>query len=471
MTSSDRASEPAPTSSTIDEVRAIARLAAPIALAQVGLVSMSLVDTAMLGRVSDRDLAGHAVASAIGFAVITLPMGATFAIEPLAAQALGAGEPARAWNAFRAAIRAALLLCGLALVFAVVFAGVLGPLGIATTIVAPARASLAAQFPGRIAFVLFLAGKSYLQAHGRTRPAIVAAVAGNVANGVVCAVLVLGDRLRHVPLVGPWLPHSLGAFGAGVATTAGSVAMAWWVLRAASKLREAELGTRRHDAVVDERDAAQSVDVRRVLRLGAPMGLQLLAEVGVFSIVSMAAGRLGPRVVSAHQIALSLASMTFMAALGVSGATAVRVGHAVGRGASARKPGLIGIALGMCVMSFGAFAFVAAPRTLMALFTPNPATIDLGARLLWIAALFALFDGVQAVASGALRGAGDTFVPFLANVVCHWAIGFPVAIALGFGAHWGAQGLWWGLTAGLVAISIALTIRFVRLSSGPIRRV
>ena len=208
-----------------------------------------------------------------------------------------------------------------------------------------------------------------------------------------------------------------------------------------------------------------------VLRLGLPVGLQLLAEIGVFSLVALLAGRLGTTVLSAHQIAVGLASFTFMGALGVGGATAVRVGHAIGAGRSPRQSGLVGLGLGAVVMSVGAAVFALIPRPLIGIFTTDAEVIEVGARLLRIAALFALFDGIQAVASGALRGAGDVRFPFLANVAAHWLVGLPIALLLGFGLGMGATGLWWGLTAGLVTISVLLAARFVHLSKRAITRV
>jgi MATE family multidrug resistance protein len=160
-----------------------------------------------------------------------------------------------------------------------------------------------------------------------------------------------------------------------------------------------------------------------------------------------------------------------MGALGVSGGTSVLVGRAVGAGRSPRRAGLLGIALGATVMGAGALAFALTPRALMRLFTSAPAVIDAGAPLLGIAALFQLFDGVQVVAAGALRGAGDVRFPFVANVAAHWLLGLPVALALGFGAGLGARGLWFGLTAGLVAVAAALTGRFVVLARRPITPV
>jgi MATE family multidrug resistance protein len=211
--------------------------------------------------------------------------------------------------------------------------------------------------------------------------------------------------------------------------------------------------------------------MRTTYGVGVPVGLQLLAEMGIFTLVALLSGVLGPEVASAHQVAIALASFTFMGALGVSGATAVCVGHAVGAGTSPRRAGMMGIGLGMCVMLVGAVVFAAAPRVLVSVFTGDARVIAIGTNLVRIAALFQLFDGVQVVAAGALRGAGDVRFPFVANVIAHWFVGFPVAVVLGFVLHGGAPGLWWGLTSGLVVVSVALAVRFHFVSGRTIVRI
>jgi MATE family multidrug resistance protein len=207
--------------------------------------------------------------------------------------------------------------------------------------------------------------------------------------------------------------------------------------------------------------------------VGIPIGLQLLTEVGVFALVSLLAGRLGARVAAAHQIALGLAGMTFMGVLGISAATAVRVGRAIGaedeRGP--RRAGLVGLGLVLIYMSVCALCFVLFARPLTRIFTPDPAVLEIAVSLLHIAAFFQLADGVQGVASGALRGAADTRFASWANVACHWGVGLPLALLLGFQLGKGAVGLWWGLSAGLAVVALVLTLRFLRISSRKIAAV
>ncbi len=331
------------------------------------------------------------------------------------------------------------------------------------------RLYLLGQMPGFALTLAFLSAKTFLQAHGRTRPALVGSIVANVVNVFVSNLLVRGDgALRAVGLAPVGLP-ALGALGGGIAFSVASLVLFVFVAWGAAQFRPRRTGG--GDDGDDADDDGSPVPLGRVYRLGVPVGLQMLAEMGIFSLVALLSGALGPEVASAHQVAIGMASFTFMGALGVSGATAVRVGHAVGAGASPRRAGTLGIALGAAVMTFGAVAFLAVPRTLVSAFTADERVITIGVDLVRIAALFQLFDGVQAVAAGALRGAGDVRFPFVANVIAHWFIGFPVALTLGFVLHGGAPGLWWGLTAGLVVVSVTLAARFAAVSKRTIVRV
>lgn len=442
------------------EVRTIARLATPIALAQFGLTSMHLVDVAVLGHVSPTELGGASIGRSITFAAIALGMGMASAIEPLASQAVGARDEEQAWRALVAGLIACVLVWIPCSILAVGATWLLGPLGIQAELIGPARAFLVPQLPGMLAFSTFLAVKAFLQAHERTTPSLVAAVVANVVNVVVCNLLVRGDEALLAVGLPPLRLPSFGALGAGVASSIASITLVAWVLAAAWKMRPA--GARR---------SLRDAPIRKVLRVGSPIGLQLLAEIGVFSLAGVLAGKLGSIAASAHQIALSLASFTFMGALGISGATAVRVGHAIGEGRSPRGAGLVGIALGGAFMAACGVVFLVGRRPLAGAFTDDAAVIELGATLLVVAAAFQLFDGVQGVAAGALRGAADVRFAFLANVGAHWLVGFPLALWLAFRAGLGAQGLWLGLLVGLVLVAILLLWRFVVVTRSAIARV
>jgi MATE family multidrug resistance protein len=439
------------------ELGALLRLAWPIALAQFGLVTMSLVDTAALGRVSVQDLAGGGIGRSLGFTTIMVGIGVAGGLEPLAAQAIGAGEPEKAWQGYLTNVRATLSTWPAAMAVAFGVTMVLAPFGVDPHVVARVRLYMLAQAPGLAAALAYHSTKALLLTHTCTRPVLIGSIVANVVNFPLVNVLVRGDAaLRAVGLPAVGLP-ALGALGGGIAFSIGVFVMLAAVVLAALRFRVP--------------GAAKSVPIATAYRLGLPVGFQMLAEVGVFAIAALLAGVIGAEAASAHNIALGMASLTFMGAVGVSGATSVRVGYAVGEGRSARRAGMTGIALGAGVMMPGALAFAAAPELIASAFTHDDRVIAIAVDLLRIAALFQVFDGIQVAAAGALRGAGDIRFPFVANVAAHWGVGFPAALLLGFVFHRGAQGLWWGLTAGLVFVSGLLAARFAAITSKAIARV
>jgi MATE family multidrug resistance protein len=305
-----------------------------------------------------------------------------------------------------------------------------------------------------VPFLLFAAMRSYLQAHGATRLIVIATIVGNLVNVGADATLVFGVDALGIP--------AFGSAGAAAATSIVTTAMAAMLgVAVAGLAREADDGT-----------VAQPEAGRRILRLGLPIGLQLMAEVGVFGLAAVLAGRLGTVPAGAHQVALTLASFTFSAVIGIGAATSVRVGRAVGRGdiPGTRAAGLTGLLFGAGFMTLTAAMFLIIPEPLARIFTDDEVIVAAAVPLLRIAAVFQLSDGAQAIAAGALRGAGDTRAPLYGNLVGHYAIGFPVMLVLAFGLDLGAPGLWWGLSAGLTATAIALTLRFLSLSSRPIAR-
>lgn len=439
------------------ELNKLFRLAVPISLAQLGLVAMGLVDTAIIGRLDVDSLAGTAIGRSIVLAASSIGMGIGYALEPLAAQAVGAGDFGRAWSALRTTLLVGALVTipSVLLTFLTVLA--LEPLGVEPKLVPIVTDFLIGHAPGLFAFSAYIAGREFLAAHGSALPALIAAAVANLANAILGGLLIHGDNaLLYLGLPALGLPQ-LGALGAGLATSAASVVLAAIVLYAARKYRPPTV------------DAAMSK--KTVLRLGLPIGFQLLAEIGIFSFVALLAGRLGSVAASANQVGFALVNFTFMGAYGIGAATAVRVGNAIGAGESPRRIGTMGLAMGLSMMAVTATLFALLPTQLVALFTPDADVIQAGAALLSIAAVFQLFDGVQGVASGALRGAGDVRFPFVANLCAHWLVGLPIALLLGFHFEWGVRGLWWGLTTGLVTIAITLVSRFYWLTRKRLEQV
>ncbi|MDP9160544.1 MAG: MATE family efflux transporter, partial [Acidobacteriota bacterium] len=213
------------------------------------------------------------------------------------------------------------------------------------------------------------------------------------------------------------------------------------------------------------------IDLKRVstlLRLGTPAATQILCEIGAFSAATALCAKLGPVPLSGHEIALNCAAFTFMVPLGISSAAVVRVGHQLGIGDRTRAnlAGWSAILLGAGFMASTGLVFVTFPKPIARLFTSDHGVIRVGATLLLVAAAFQLFDGVQTVATGALRGSGDTRTPMLANLIAYWLIGLPLGYILCFRLGMGALGIWIGLCVGLMMIGSALLFTWHRRFSG-----
>jgi multidrug resistance protein, MATE family len=211
----------------------------------------------------------------------------------------------------------------------------------------------------------------------------------------------------------------------------------------------------------------------RIIRLGTPIGFQVQLEIIAFAVIALLMGGFGTLEMAAHQVAINLASLTFMVPLGVGTATAIRVGHAIGAGASggARRAAAAGLLIGTSFMSGTGALFIFAPRALASAYTSEYEVIALASLLIPIAGFFQIFDGLQVVSAGALRGAGDTQAPLIVNIIGFWCIGLPTSWLLGFKLGYGPEGLWWGFVAGLGAVAVFLLIRLAWRFHGDIRRI
>ena len=446
------------------EVRELLRLSIPLIAGHAGNQLMGLVDTAMVGRLGSASLAGVGVGAGVFFVVTVVGMGTLLGLDPVIAQSIGAGEPARARRALWQGIYLALALSLPTMALIALGSLLLGPFGIEAETAAEARRFMFGRLPNVIPFLLFTACRSYLQAAGGARTIIFSMITANIFNLAGNIVFIYGDAgLAWVGIPAIGMP-ALGVFGSGLASSIAS-AMSLWMAIAGIRAIAAP-----HDP---ERRALHRELAKKILRLGFPIGLQLLAEVGAFVVMNLLAGRMGKLPAAGYQVAIALSSLTFTVTLGIGSATSVRVGRAIGGGdsAGARRAGFTGIYASAIFMSFAAAAFIAAPGVFARLLTDKPDVLAAAIPLVQLAGLFQISDGLQAVSSGALRGAGETSYLHRANLVGHYLIGLPIAIALGFGAGLGAPGLWWGTTAGLTAVAAFLTYRFHTISRGPLARV
>jgi multidrug resistance protein, MATE family len=471
------------------EWKAILSLAGPIALAQVGQVVTGIVDIAIVGRLGDTAIAAAAAGHGVAIVISLFIMGIAMGLDPIVAQRLGAKDEDGAWHAFGDCLRVAAVVAGpaIALVAFVEWLVLEPNLGahplpvwfpMNRDVAEQAIAYTWARVPGVVPFMLFGAYRAWFYANHMTRPMIHVTIVANVANAIFDYVFVYGDEgLVRLGLPAIGLPAG-GVAAAGAVTSAVNVLAIAYLAPIALRRRHEVLEERRIDPPRTETARAvahesHGAGMRRILRLGSPIGIVILLEVGIFVVVGWRTGAFGASAQAAQEIALKLASLTFMVTVGLGAAASVRVGRAIGAGstAAARKSGFTAIVIAVLWMAFCGVVLVLFPRQLAALFTDDPAVIEAAVPLLRVAALFQVFDGTQSAVSGALRGAGDTRLPMLANLVAYWAVGLPVAEVLAFRAGMGPVGLWVGLTAGLVVVAVLLTWRFHSLTRRDVARV
>lgn len=440
-------------------LRATLALGVPLVGSQLGLMLINTTDTIMLGWYSVEALAAAVLAAPLFFTVMIFGAGFSHAVMPIAAQAEGKGDTRGVRRAVRMGLWVA--ICYSAIVMA--------PLWYTETILLafgqePEIAALSgdymriaqwAMFPTLVAQGL----RAFLSAVERPRMIFWSTVAGAVLNGLLNWALIFGN----------WGAPEMGVQGAAIAslgtTTLTLVILALYV-SFERKAAEYEIFARfwRPDWP----------DLREVLRLGLPISITILAEVGIFVFSSVMMGWLGVVPLAAHGIAMQLASIAFMVPMGMSQAATVRVGRALGSADALALNRAAGSVMAICLLfaTTSGLLFWTLPAQLISLFLDSgkaeaPAVIAYAVPLLAIAGIFQLFDNAQAVGAGLLRGLKDTRVPMVLAIVSYLLVGFPLAYGLGFIAGWGGIGVWCGLAASLAFAAVAMNGRFLILRPRP----
>lgn len=450
-----------PARSAGEEFAALLRLAAPIVVVQVGMTAMGFVDVAMLGHYRSDALAGMALGHTVTWAAMVFCMGVLVGVDPLLSQAVGARDHAAVT---RALLRGLLLALGLSLPAALALLPVdnyLRWLGQRDDLIPAATTYARLNTLGLLPFMVFQLLRTFLSAHSRLRAQVVVIVAANLLNVGLDWVMIFG-RLGC---------PELGVAGAAWATVLCRWAMALGLLAVAWREIAPHFAHLRDAAVRAEVFALRPL--LRLLQLGVPIGAQFSLEMGVFALTALLVGWFGEAQLGGHQVALQLASLSFMVPLGISMAAAVRVGWAVGRGdaSSARRTVKVALLAGGAVMTLFMSSFLLAPGLLARVLTDAPQTLAAAALLIPIAGVFQVGDGLQVVAVGCLRGLGDTRTPMLANLAGFWAIGLPIGCLLCFTLQLGPAGLWWGLCVGLFAVAVALLIWLRRRMQSDVARL
>lgn len=443
------------------EISAQARLAGPLIITNLGMMMLGAVDTVMAGNLSTTALAAVGLGHAWVFCPISFGMGVVMALDPLVAQARGAGdEPAMARAVQRGLLVAVLLSLPVATVL--LLSGQAFDLLARVGLPQPAEVSpLAASYArvsaaGVTAMLLFLALRQTLQVLGHLRVLLVATLLANGLN-------VLGNGV----LMNGWFGFpSLGAVGCAWSTVIVEWALVLLLLGLAWPQLKSLIWPLRPRAFA-------WIPLWRLVRLGIPIGVAISVEATAFNGVQFLMGRFDDMTVLAgHRAAIVVASTSFMVPLGLSTAAAVRVGLAVGAGdpEAARRAARVALAGGAITMAIFGLSFLLWPRQIAGLFSQDLAVLALTASLLPVAAAFQLFDGLQVVAAGVLRGTADTTWPSVLNFVGYWVLGLPIGAWFAFREDGGPRALWWGLAGSLMVVAVALLLRVaVRLSGTLVR--
>ena len=439
----------------IDVARTV-RLAWPLVVGQLAGVLMTFVDTVMAGRLSAEALASVAAGAAMWHTVLLAGMGVLLAVSASVAHLDGAGELDEIGPLVRQALWIAL---GLTIATVVAYLGaapLLTALEIEPALHSTILGYLRALLWGAPAMYAFFALRFLCEGMEISRPVMYFGFLGLIVN-------VIGN---YGLIYGHWGLPALGAVGCGYATSA-----VWW-----TELVALVLYIRRHPrlgplAVFQRFEWPYAPEIGALLRLGAPIGFSFFVEVSMFAGVALIIGSISAIAVAGHQIAINVASITFMVPLGISLATTVRVGNALGRGDAegVSRAGWIGHLLVLATQLVSATVLLALPRQIAGIYTVDDRVIAIAVQLLVLAAIFQLSDGLQVVAAGALRGLKDTRGPMVITVVAYWLLGLPFGYWLCFERDLGPKGLWIGIIVGLTAAGLLLAWRFRQLSAAQSR--
>ncbi len=428
-------------------------LAVPVVLSELGWMAQGIVDTIMVGKLGPAAIGAVALGNAVCYTPSLFGLGLLLGLDTLVAQAYGRKDhdECHRWLA-QGVYLAAIVTPPLMLLIGLASFGFL-PFGITAEVAGPAGSYLRILNWGTLPLLLYAGTRRYLQGVGDVHVITATYVGANLLNWFGNWVLIYG-KLGF---------PALGVNGSALSTVLSRIFMAAALLGFAWRYER-----KRGHPLFQHWAGPSLARLKQLFRLGAPAAGQIVLEVGAWNLATLAAGWLTPVALATHQIVLNYASLTYMVPLGVSAAAAVSVGHAVGAGdlGRARRAGWLALGLATSFMLLAAVAFLLVPVPLIALYTRDPGVLALGPGLLLVVAAFQIFDGIQTVSTGALRGLGETRAPMLANLVGYWVLGLPLGLTLCFVLRWGIYGMWIGLTLALIVIATTLLLRWRRDSAG-----
>jgi multidrug resistance protein, MATE family len=434
------------------------KLAYPICLSQLGHVMVGIADSVMVGNYGGEgsvlgalSLAGASLANSLFAVIIVFGIGVSFAVTPMVASADGEKDTDKITQLLKHSLFISSIF-GLGL-FLVLYlcSPLLRLLNQPVEVVDLAIPYFNILVFSMVPLMVFLGFKQFTEGLSQTKQAMAITIGANLLNVF----------LNYLLIYGNWGFPEMGLNGAGWASFFSRVAMALAIggyVYYNKYFEPYRLG-------FIFKNFSKQLSLR-IVKLGIPIGMQFTFEVGAFAMGAVMIGWLGAIELASHQIAISIASATYMLASGIASATTVRVGNQLGSQnyGELRKAGFSGFVLSLIFMAVAALAFILLNPFLPPLFNQNPDVVSLASSLIIIAAFFQLSDGVQVVGLGALRGMSDVKVPTVITVISYWGIALPVAYVLGFVFNLGARGVWLGLLIGLTLAAIMLFSRFNKKS-------
>lgn len=431
-------------------------LALPVILAELGWIMMGIVDTVMVGPLGPAAIGAVGTGSTIFMSVMVFGMGTLFSLDTYVSQSFGAGRVDECHRWLFAGLKLAGIMSMALMAVAALLVWWMPAFGLHPQVLEIIRPYVAIEIACVIPLMLYFVFRRYLQAMNVVRPVMAALISANFVNALGNWILIHGH----------WGAPALGTNGSAWATVGARIYLALFLF-VVILIRERRNSSGLHDVPF----FGEFHRVWRLAKLGLPAATQIALEVGVFATASALSGKISPLAIGANQVVLNIASFVFMIPLGLSAATAVRTGQAVGRrdGAGIRLAGKCGLLLASAFMLFASALYVIAPRALLGIFTSDESVLRVGTTVLIVYGALQLFDAWQVVATGALRGLGDTRTAMIFNIVGHWIIGLPLGYWLCFSRGWGVVGLWLGLSVGLTIVGVALVgiwIRRTRVENG-----
>ncbi|MCW8872119.1 MATE family efflux transporter [Pseudomonadota bacterium] len=437
------------------EIRRTLHLALPVIIGQLAVFSMNFVDTVMSGRLPNREiaLAALGIGGAVWSSMLMFVLGTLMVVQPSVAQLDGAAKRREAAAQTRQALWIAVTLAVPYFLLCYFSEPLLTAFRIDPVIVPTAAAYLRAMSWGAPGLCLVFLLRFFSEGTGHTRPTMLYGVTGALLN----------IPLNYVLMFGKFGIPAMGTVGVGYATSIViwlQFLMLFFYIRSHRHYEPFELMSRLEKPHWGE--------IWGLLKVGIPIAVAIFVEGSLFVMAALLIGRLGPVPAAAHLIAINFAALVFMIPVGLSSAISIRVGNAVGRGdpAGARYAGLIGILIILVIQTVGAVCMLLFPETIVRLYTDDSVIAPLAVSLLFYAAVFQYPDGLQMVASGALRGFKDTLMPVVYMVISFWIVGLTLGYHLTFAREMGPAGMWIGMIAGLSVAAVLLLRRFNHTSKG-----